>query len=217
MPVITESAGLLEMDTAAAHDHQDAMPTIAPADTQKRLMTSPPQDSEDWKRQRTEPSGTAVGQTAPSDPRLIPHSTPIGQNGGDDSSTAGQSVAHAAAIPSTPADSAAPSPSVQDGHSSGQGVATDDLPVVEALVRREGTDKFKRFPFDPTMNAEQRAERVQVCLHRQVLHLLKVGCDCETNVLCFRSVSTPDPWCRGTPVMVHHVQHAFSSPSLTAC
>jgi hypothetical protein len=40
----------------------------------------------------------------------------------------------------------------------------EDFPVVEALVRREGTDRFRRVQVDGQMNAAERAEAVFVRL-----------------------------------------------------
>lgn len=159
------------MDPSATRIHQLPASRDGGGDAQKRFLSTPPQESTEWKRQRVDPNVTAVAEATPSDPRLLPHTALGGHSGSHAAAGSGHGAAAApvAAAQATSAGaSAGPSPQ-SAGPSSSQGVAAADLPVVEAMVRREGTDKFKRFPFDPTMNAEQRAERVQVCTMQKQL------------------------------------------------
>ena len=79
----------------------------------------------------------------------------------------------------------------------------EDFPVVEALVRREGTDKFKRVQVDGQLNAVERADTVLVRLHPwtdrhlytrlkvlrrhqllNVMQLLQGMLCCVVNVVC---------------------------------
>eukprot|EP00892_Ulva_mutabilis_P010468 jgi/Ulvmu1/7794/UM004_0023.1 len=141
------------MDLSAGHIQKYAVP-VDRTEGQKRTLPTPPQESVDWKRQRVEPNVTPApaADPAPVDPRLL---QPISQ---------GSQPASASAIPSSnasPASTSAGAAADPPVANTTPGVATADLPVVEAMVRREGTDKFKRFAFDPTLNAEQRAERIQ--------------------------------------------------------
>lgn len=48
-------------------------------------------------------------------------------------------------------------------HSAAPDPSPEDFPVVEALVRREGTDKLKRVQVDGQLNAVERAEAALVC------------------------------------------------------
>lgn len=153
------------MDPSAAHMRQFAVPAHSSGDAQKRLLSTPPQEPEHLKRHRMDPSMPAAGEATPIDPRVHPPGGAGGPVGSHVTAGSGHGAAttHVAAVP--PISSAAAGTSTQAaGPSANQEVSPSDLPVVEAMVRREGTDKFKRFPFDPTMNAEQRAERVQVCV-----------------------------------------------------
>lgn len=94
-----------------------------------------------WKRVRFEDvSAQASGGTA----------TQSAAGGGMQGSnaTAGSKVPHSNAGVQRPA----PDPS------------PEDYPVVEAMVRREGTDKFRRVQVDGQLNAVERAEVVLVCI-----------------------------------------------------
>lgn len=143
------------MEQSTEHIQRYSMAVDGAAEGQKRPLSTPPQEPADWKRQRVEHSMSAVpsSEATPMDPRLIQQSVQGVQS----------------AIATVPQASTAPDPSSvvtvveATGVHADQVIAPTDLPVVEAMVRREGTDKFKRFPFDPTLNAEQRAERIQVC------------------------------------------------------
>lgn len=169
------------MDPSAAQVQQFAVPADSSGDTQKRLLSTPPQESAHLKRHRVDPS-MAAGEATPIDPRLHPPSGvggPVGSHATAAGSGHGAAATPVAAVP--PISSAGAGTSTQAaGPPANQDVSPSDLPVVEAMVRREGTDKFKRFPFDPTMNAEQRAERVQV-------RVVKMGCPL-TSIASFQSI-----------------------------
>jgi hypothetical protein len=71
--------------------------------------------------------------------------------------------------PVDPTTSAAPmsmvGSQIQDRSTSNSSLAPspEDYPVVEAMVRREGTDRFKRVLLEGHLDEEQRAERGLVC------------------------------------------------------